>query len=872
MSVSSHSALTAQAPTASFKTTPLYRQNPPTFYETPKTTRKPADEAPELVTVKSPYPKILQDGAVENFRPQEVEEKVTYAEPLSPPNEQEIPIGGEENQRSVDEEFPKETLVEEWVVSQQVESGLSREPCSSDEVNLTQLTAPNLQQKHEEMTEESHDFSAETHTDVVDQGPAEMEEVQKPHLPVEVEDYTVSLDKAVEHEQDKSSDSETEALLEPTPQSKTSSPTSEDEAGEVVFNQLACFNDSTGEVRQEVSPGVEPVQTDLEDKLYPDGEEMDTWDSVIEKKVDLKMDKGVKYEEAKTQHAEPEEDISAREKEQEQENVCEGDQKGDQMTEPEKEEQLQDNKHREIEAPPDHREDDEDEDSQNVSVSWRTELEGDSYAQDNTVADTRPLIRYKSDETDANTQASHMDESESSEGDQDRRMMGEPGSGMWGENKTKRFGTMEDLCEEGEAMDEEYDKEYTYVEERDVSQVAMAFSEPAASDTVTEGEGEIIKDVSEEYSDEETEEFIISRATPKVGYGYGEELDTDRLVEQELENLTTESYSAHFAQTQPMSESEEMLHLQAEVVEKMMNEPEESDKTKAEDMSLTAEPAVQLFEEMSSTTTIIDQSRESMDIRDSQPLADEDRCAIDKINKDLEPVVPMSEDVKDIKTEEVPDFGNNLPDMGTVQDPDSVPQENQQHEGAPSGDQEELHASESRAHLTDKDVEYPGVPETAEWDILGRECEEKHDSALDSSDDRGSDECVMMREEEPVESSPDTVPAGNDIFVDSSKLTNTENEKDTNFSGFWTSSLETGATYHTEEAYQEQTNQNLRFGENLEWENVENPNVVNGNSLVVKKEQEVKTGVKQVLTRIVVDHSEESEAEAESWSSGEEAV
>ncbi|MFT7805254.1 nestin [Arapaima gigas] len=55
----------------------------------------------------------------------------------------------------------------------------------------------------------------------------------------------------------------------------------------------------------------------------------------------------------------------------------------------------------------------------------------DSYAFDNTLADSRPLIRYKSDEADMNTQASHLGESDTSENDDER----DPGVCVWGGDK-----------------------------------------------------------------------------------------------------------------------------------------------------------------------------------------------------------------------------------------------------------------------------------------------------------------------------------------------------------------------------------------------------------------------------------------------------
>lgn len=89
---------------------------------------------------------------------------------------------------------------------------------------------------------------------------------------------------------------------------------------------------------------------------------------------------------------------------------------------------------------------DEDEESLNISASWRTDP-GDA----DTLADTRPLIHYKSDdEADANTQASHFGVSEPSDSEDEREK--HEGALMWGQTTAKRFDTMEDLSEEPEII------------------------------------------------------------------------------------------------------------------------------------------------------------------------------------------------------------------------------------------------------------------------------------------------------------------------------------------------------------------------------------------------------------------------------------
>uniref|UniRef100_A0A8C4H3V1 Uncharacterized protein n=2 Tax=Dicentrarchus labrax TaxID=13489 RepID=A0A8C4H3V1_DICLA len=884
-------------------------------------------------TWETPYPKILQDGAIEHFRPQEVHEKVTYAEPLSPPNEQEAldetsgDKEGKEDWSNVSDEPPEERPDVESVVSCQVESSLSTETPFNDEVNQHQFTSHSLTPYHVRMTEQPCGFSDESDKEVSFVIPAIKQDMQELHVPVDAWVEKESKGKDVEHVQDETSDSETEAVLGPDFESRTSSPVSEYEPEERVFNKVTdssqdenMLKEDAVEIMPEISCSIVGTnETDVEDKLYPDGEEMDTWDSVIERKVDLKTDDDIKEDEEKRQHAEPEEDISAREQEHEKRkigqdvatDVVQDDNVAssimDKQVDYDGQHAVLDQEHAML---PDNEEDNEEEDSQNVSVSWRTELESDSYAQDNTLADTRPLIRYKSDETDANTLASHLDESESSEGEQEKKV-GETGTGTWSEDKSKRFGTMEDLCEEveGEALDVEYDLGYTHIEDRDVGH-GMTLNEHATMVNDTENAEEM---VSEGLSDEETEK--LTKPMVPTNVDYDEELETDRLVEQELENLATDSYSAHFAQQQA-HESEEMLQQRRSVEE--MTEQEEAGKTKTEDMTPCVEPEVRNHE-LASSTTIRDYenlyfSDSLVVVPQTDTLADEsvqlkEQEALEKREEEIENNVSMvthadvtedhslfSDFISQVSTDQ-----GNLQDVAvTTEMKEVVPVE-------PSTVSEEP--------LIEDVSDCQEVPETAEWEVLENPSEdfeirdqnedyEECDNVPKSVEsyhqaDGGSGEDVMTCKEEPLEISPDTVPDENNIFVvkDSTELLNT-NGKDNSLhdffssgvnNDFWVSSLETGATYQPDDACNEapeQTNQNIGFADNMVWGDLENPNVVNWNSrvdidsskaLAVKKEQEqMHSEVKQVLCRNVVEgelvHSEESEVEGESWSSGEEPI
>ncbi|XP_070958577.1 nestin-like [Oncorhynchus clarkii lewisi] len=195
---------------------------------------------------------------------------------------------------------------------------------------------------------------------------------------------------------------------------------------------------------------------------------------------------------------------------------------------------------------------------QNNSVSWRAELEGDSYAQDNTLADTHPLIRYKSDETDVNTQASHMGESDSSDGEEDREVC-QTGTDTWGESKSKQFDTMEYLYEEseGDVIDQESNMGSTHQEDMDASQTKEHAPQENDEENAVD---QLIQEAEEEQSYEElTEPGEYSMVCSDEDYN---EDRIDRLVEQELENLSISSYSEHF--TGQMIESESVLSLQIE--------------------------------------------------------------------------------------------------------------------------------------------------------------------------------------------------------------------------------------------------------------------------------------------------------------------
>ncbi|KAJ7985568.1 hypothetical protein DPEC_G00353430 [Dallia pectoralis] len=216
-------------------------------------------------------------------------------------------------------------------------------------------------------------------------------------------------------------------------------------------------------------------------------------------------------------------------------------------------------------------------DTPSTSISGKAELIGNSYAQENTLADTRPLIRYKSDETDANTQASYLGESDASDGEEEKEV-GQTGLCTLGEGKSRRFDTMEDLHEESEvhAMDQEGETGFAQIEEANDSQVMKSG---------------VLGNLEEHASDlwnQEAEEEQFNQESTTIGENLKMYTDEDcseeridRLVEQELENLSISSYSEHFIG--PMSASGSVLSLQAkeksskeaeQIAAENLNEPE----------------------------------------------------------------------------------------------------------------------------------------------------------------------------------------------------------------------------------------------------------------------------------------------------------
>lgn len=838
---------------------------PATLSETPTFSSKRAEtDSLKPATLESRYPKSLLDKD-ENFRSLEVHEKVTDTKPFSHSNEQEAPpntleVDDEEERLSVDVESVEEQMENEFVISQKVAPVLRNEPPLDDEAGLYHFTTPNPTLCSFQETEEPACAS-----DELDQVAFEEKSGNKDVPQSEAQDVSMMIqhvDKEVEHVQEETSDSETEAVLEPTFESRPSSLDSECEQAETIFNQVTehstdkdSSKDHSVVKRQEMSSSV--VETDkkeVEDKLYPDGEEMDTWDSIIERKVNVQSDDEIKNEEPK-QHAEPEEDISA--KEPENIDAIQTDKVASSLMLTQVDEGQDATLDQGHAASPDEEENYE-EDSQNVSVSWRMELESDSYAQENTLADTRPLIRYKSDDTDANTQASHIDESESSEGEQDKKM-DEAGAGMWSD-KSKIFGTMEDLCEEveEETIDEDYNLGYTHVEDRDVSQGTI-ISEHATVVTDRETAEDTVKDVCEEHSKKETEEPV--GAIIHTDVDYDKQLVTEKVLEQELEKPSADKYSVHSAQQQI---SDDILQMDDKSVEEV-NEQAEPEKAKAdcssssepgtsgnrEDASSTLEQALdnQVFSEpyavMHPSNTVTEEvQHKDHDTTDEPEKGEEEgqdnvhtaldadategcfgvtafinRAEIEATEGTKNPGDPYS--VVQVKADQI-----NLHDIPAAPEvPEALPIE------TPKDCQE---------HVIDDTEDFPKFPaETDEWEVLDKPTQvldvreqKKHDENYETVPESAEDD-VIIHQEGPFKTTPDSAPIQKDIFIVKDVADRSLHSLFTSDvkNDFWVSSLESGATYKPEwNETAEQTNQNQEFADDQVWGDAEKPKVVNGNS------------------------------------------
>lgn len=718
--------------------------------------RKPASvpEAPKIPVKAPERTEVSAQG----------HQKVAVAELLLLPQHQ-VEAAADRGGEHAEDEAWEETA--EQVVGSQVLSWLSTEPPLTHEEGQPDLARPGLTPYQVRIQEESCQGLEDP---APPEEPAAQEEAQEPHEPDE--ERVENQGGGEEHVQEESSDSETQAVTEATFES---SPVSEDEPEESVF---------MGEQPCAGGPGRQ--QRDGEDKLYPDGEEMDTYASAMERRAGQKTGGATNEEEEKRQHAEPEDDISARDQRPE-----EGKRRGlNTSVSP-----LAEGAH--ALQPHANEEDDEE--------SWRTELESDSYAQDNTLADPRPLIRY---EADGAAQASRVDQNEPSKGEQE-----EPG--RWSEDQAHRFGTMEDLCEEaeGETLDEEYDLGYRHGNDRSLGQ-------EAEQDLPLDGAQEVIRGVGERPSDDKPEEHISPAA----------EVETEGWVEEER----GEEGSCFSQQQVSQTENPDHLHHSNPAEEAEEEEEEEEQPSNSRCFSEPTVPDAEVQPEEQEPS----EEREEQEEYGSMVMPADETESLSISRPDPEEAWEPGSHPRAAEA--------NLEGVGVASEPkEQTPAESHR------GPNENVAASQD-------------LPQTADWGNLG---EESRDENQDSECAESPVEDAAAEQQQHLNMRPD--PVEDHVFVvqtsaDLVKTKGTDSSLHDFFSGvksdYWVSSLETGATNQPEDERAEPAAQKLAFADASLWGDlaIDPP--------AGQKKQET-SEAKQLRV-----HSEESEAEAESWSSGEEPV
>ncbi|XP_030013623.1 nestin [Sphaeramia orbicularis] len=846
--------------------TPTWSQNPRSHNEALEVFRKSAEKHLDCEPTKpkqigpwaSTDTKGLQDGAAENFRPQEVHDKVTSAEALSPPNEHSlvevVTLEKDDAEEWTDVgESPEEDNVLKGNVRNQVESGQSSETFLNDEAVLTPY---NIRRSEESATFTQESVSFETPTEK-----AEMERTQGP-ADAWAENQHVRHEKAA-HGQKEVGHFGTEAVFEPNT-CRSSCPTSECESEEHEFNgvtdgsrdgNVSC--EETAVTRQERNfTTVEQNETELEDRLYPDGEELDSWGSG-----------GVKTDDS----VDPEEDGPAFSVDQDKTRTSsvletEGEDGGHHVFSDEEHMQHFDKN-----------EDDDQEESQNVSVSWKTELESD-----NTLADTRPLIRYKSDETEANTHALYMDESESSDNEQDDRKVGEMGPGMWSEDKTsRRFGTMEDLCEEaeGEALDEDYDLEYIHFEDRDEG-CGVDLRENTRMTTERENTEGGMRTVSQiQTGDENYEGEWDQLHSYRVDFTQQQAKTSGPVVQQgrsvgqmsepqEAEVSVMQQHTSagvdHTNKNMSLSQTNEVRHKQ----EEKRDDTEKVDGVEKNNTSMIKH--LDLTEDSDFKNT----SHKNQELAYSSFSTDQPQANLCFSELAVEVPEPGTyEKVQHELQEEEHDkqlrHSELIKDTSSTQVPETEDEENLQ--AVPVSGMEEVPVVPdnigdfSEGPVTDEGEPLQNPMEVFELEDLGGSVAESAHTCR--SDDGNADHDPLTSYEEPMEMYPQDFYEKEEMVLGSIQSLNRKgksNDHDSFSTGannvLWVCPMDKGATYQPEDSWNElseEFSQNLGF-ENLDSEDSERPTAGDRTSRTgVESEPE------QVLSRNVVHvvHSEESEEE-----------
>lgn len=535
-------------------------------------------------------------------------------------------------------------------------------------------------------------------------------------------------------------------------------------------------------------------------------------------------------------------------------------------------------------------------DSPNISASWRTDPgECDSYSQENTLADTRPLIRYKSDEeTDGNVQASHLIGETSNSEDERERVDG----GHWNESATKRFNTMEDLTEEpdmdviGEMMTEDVvSKEETRDDDERAHMTLQSVSGVNESLDV-EKEMPIIElrgNLEEDSGDDDMREMGRDEDHDVKVYEQNENpqlIENQHIHTEQLEYETVHSYESQehvdMDHPSPFSETsqQEQLEISFETSPTL---------TMSQDAATTKEPENLLDVSMHTNMDLIDSyslESEPNIMTSDMPKSDQEDC---NSSEDESPNASQcfqntSLFAEATLTEQPLTFTNGVSKTNSVSDSNDVPEEVLSKEKST----EEAKASQiddwENSNIWGKSM---SIPDAAEF-THGSMDENSGVFPVNETENLGSPNKMPNVAENIFEEHLErTVESFSEKVMDFESNNSGEEEEEEEFDSkekkseihsffstslkedFWNKGkVEMAATY--DPAKTEDFNQAMVFGE--EWKDMEGKPAANGNpkeEMDILKVQDEKHKDEQPTQGKMVQ-SDDSVDEGDSWSSGDE--
>ncbi|TSK34790.1 Nestin [Bagarius yarrelli] len=281
--------------------------------------------------------------------------------------------------------------------------------------------------------------------------------------------------------------------------------------------------------------------------------------------------------------------------------------------------------------------------SLNISASLRTDPgEADTYAEENTLADTRPLIHYKSDEdTDANIPISQPGGGEATNSEKESEKP--EGGSHWNEIIAKRFDTMEDLSEEPElgSMDDiDTEESVQTVLRESIDEEFVALNESGDMDSH-------FKTVTDDGLVDQLESGLRNNSNEN---SQGEEEETEIenyhlstfLVEQQQESLRL------FNSSEPSEIDEEQILLTAS--SNISKDPITENKNNAEKLhgeSVEINPEGENQDEKKLNTLLPETSQEQAPAEEFNEEVSTQITSFDEpLNETEEPVCPKEDDVQ----------------------------------------------------------------------------------------------------------------------------------------------------------------------------------------------------------------------------------